>query len=130
MPTKIASPVAAADRLINVRYAIRDLAVVADQVAREGHKILYLNIGDPLNYDFATPPHMVEAVHRAMLDGHNGYATSLGIPEAVNSITHDAEARGFKNIQSLFVCYGSGEAIDTCLTALVNPGDNVLTPSP
>jgi alanine-synthesizing transaminase len=130
MTTKTASGVVCAERLTNVRYAIRDLAVVAEQVAREGHKILYLNIGDPLNYDFATPAHMIEAVHRAMLDGHNGYATSLGIPDAVNSIAHDAEARGFKDIQSIFVCYGSGEAIDTCLTALVNPGDNVLTPSP
>lgn len=130
MPTKSATAVSPASRLVNVRYAIRDLAVVAEQVAREGHKILYLNIGDPCNYDFATPPHMVEAVHKAMLDGHNGYATSLGIPEAVKSIAHDAEARGFRDIQSVFVCYGSGEAIDTCLTALVNPGDNVLTPSP
>jgi alanine-synthesizing transaminase len=130
MPVKLASAVACAERLINVRYAIRDLAVTAEQVAREGHKILYLNIGDPLNYDFATPKHMIEAVNRAMQDGHNGYATSLGIPEAVTAIAHDAERRGFKDIQSVFICYGSGEAIDTCLTALVNPGDNVLTPSP
>jgi hypothetical protein len=33
--------------MANVSYAIRDLAVVADQVERQGHKILYLNIGDP-----------------------------------------------------------------------------------
>jgi alanine-synthesizing transaminase len=130
MSVKLASAIACAERLINVRYAIRDLAVTAEQVAREGHKLLYLNIGDPLNYDFATPKHMIEAVNRAMHDGHNGYATSLGIPEAVKAIEHDAERRGFKDIQSIFICYGSGEAIDTCLTALVNPGDNVLTPSP
>ena len=37
---------------------------------------------------------------------------------------------GFKDIQSIFVGYGSGEVIDSCLTALLNPGDNVLTPSP
>ena len=113
-----------------VRYAIRDLAVLADDVARQGHKILYLNIGDPCKYDFPTPPHMVEAVHKAMLDGRNGYADSLGIKPAVEAIRRDAEKRGFQNFQSIFVCYGSGEAIDSCLTALVNPGDNVLTPSP
>ena len=38
--------------MANVRYAIRDLAVVADEVAREGHKLLYLNIGDPCKFDF------------------------------------------------------------------------------
>ncbi len=130
MPTKIATEVIAAKRMANVRYAIRDLAVVADEVAREGHKILYLNIGDPCKFDFPTPPHMIEAVHKAMLDGHNTYGESLGIKPAVEAIRHHAEANGFKDIQSIFVGYGSGEVIDSCLTALVNPGENVLTPSP
>ena len=130
MATKPVSEVLAASRMANVRYAIRDLAVVADEVAREGHKILYLNIGDPCKYDFPTPPHMIEAVHKAMVDGHNGYAESLGIKPAVDAIRHRSRTRGFREIQSIFVGIGSGEVIDSCLTALVNPGDNVLTPSP
>lgn len=130
MITKQISAVLPADRMANVRYAIRDLAVLADEVARQGHKILYLNIGDPCKYDFKTPSHMIEAVRKAMIDGYNGYAESLGIKPAVDAIRRHAEHDGFQNIQSIFVCYGSGEAIDSCLTALVNPGDNVLTPSP
>jgi alanine-synthesizing transaminase len=130
MPTKTVTEVVAAQRMANVRYAIRDLAVVADEVAREGHKILYLNIGDPCKFDFPTPPHMIEAVHKAMLEGHNSYGESLGITPAVEAIRHQAERDGFKDIQSIFVGYGSGEVIDSCLTALVNPGENVLTPSP
>jgi len=119
-----------ASRMANVRYAIRDLAVVADDVAREGHKILYLNIGDPCKYDFPTPPHMIEAVLKAMVDGHNGYADSLGIKPAINAIHREAESKGFHDIQSIFIGYGSGEVIDSCITALLNPGDNVLTPRP
>ena len=130
MATKQVIEVLAASRMANVRYAIRDLAVVADEVAREGHRILYLNIGDPCKYDFPTPPHMIEAVHKAMVDGHNGYAESLGIKPAVDAIRNEAERNGFRDIQSVFVGIGSGEVIDSCLTALVNPGDNVLTPSP
>jgi alanine-synthesizing transaminase len=130
MPTKTAIEVLAASRMANVRYAIRDLAVVADEVARDGHKILYLNIGDPCKFDFPTPPHMIEAVYKAMRDGHNSYGESLGIKPAVDAIRRQAEANGFKDIQSIFVGYGSGEVIDSCLTALLNPGDNVLTPSP
>ena len=130
MPVEQATHIVPAARMANVRYAIRDLAVVADEVAREGHQILFLNIGDPCKFDFATPPHMIEAVHKAMLDGHNSYGESLGIKPAVMAIGHDAERRGFKEIQSIFVGYGSGEVIDSCLTALVNPGENVLTPSP
>lgn len=130
MPTQQLAQVLPASRMANVRYAIRDLAVVADEVAREGHKILYLNIGDPCKFDFPTPPHMIEAVHKAMRDGHNSYGESLGIKPAVDAIRRQAEANGFKDIQSIFVGYGSGEVIDSCLTALLNPGDNVLTPSP
>ncbi len=130
MVTKAVAEVMAASRMMNVRYAIRDLAVVADEVAREGNEILYLNIGDPCKYDFHTPPHMIEAVLKAMVDGHNGYADSLGIKPAIEAIHSQAERNGFRDIQSIFVGYGSGEVIDSCLTALLNPGDNVLTPSP
>ena len=130
MPTKTATEVVAAKKMANVRYAIRDLAVVADEVARQGHKILYLNIGDPCKFDFPTPPHMIEAVERAMREGFNGYGESLGIKPAVDAIRNHAEGHGFKDIQSVFVGYGSGEVIDSCLTALVNPAENVLTPSP
>ncbi len=130
MVTKATAEVFAARRMANVRYAIRDLAVVAEEVAREGHEILYLNIGDPCKFDFHTPPHMIEAVLKAMVDGHNGYAESLGIKLALEAIRNEAERNGFRDIRSIFIGYGSGEVIDSCLTALLNPGDNVLTPSP
>ncbi len=130
MATRAVAEVMAASRMVNVRYAIRDLVVTAEEVAREGHQILYLNIGDPCKFDFHTPPHMIEAVLKAMVDGHNGYAESLGIKPAIEAIRNEAERNGFRDIQSIFVGYGSGEVIDSCLTALLNPGDNVLTPSP
>jgi alanine-synthesizing transaminase len=128
--TKAAPAILAATRMANVRYAIRDLAVLAEQVASQGHKILYLNIGDPCKYDFPTPPHMIEAVHKAMVDGYNGYADSLGVKPALEAIRRTYENAGFRDIQSIFIGFGSGEVIDSCLTALLNPGDNILTPSP
>ena len=130
MATASVHEIIAALRMENVRYAIRDLAVLADEVARQGHKILPLNIGDPLKFDFATPPHMIAAVEKAMRDGHNGYAPSLGVDEALVAIRDDAERQGFKNIQSVFVTAGVSEAVEMCLTALVNPGEDVLAPSP
>src|SRR3954447_19497208 len=95
--TETLRPITAASRLENVRYAIRDLAVLADEVAKTGKKILPLNIGDPLKFDFATPPHMIEAVAKAMRDGKNGYSASSGIPEAVQAIHGEAERKGIKN---------------------------------
>lgn len=120
----------AAARLDRVHYAIRDMAVLAEQLTREGKTILTLNIGDPLDFDFCTPPHLIEAVEKAMRDGKNGYAPSLGIPEALEAIRAEAERKGFRNIQSVFLTAGVSEALDIGLTALVNAGENVLTPCP
>jgi alanine-synthesizing transaminase len=129
-PTQLAHEVVAALRLEQVRYAIRDIAVVAEQLAREGKQILPLNIGDPLKFDFRTPSHIVEAVVKAMRDGHNGYAPSLGVDEAIEAVRAEAERKGIHNIQTVFITQGVSEAVDVCLTALVNPGENVLTPCP
>src|ERR1017187_4105619 len=122
--------VPAAARLEHVRYAIRDMAVLAEQLTREGKTILPLNIGDPLNFDFQTPPHMITAVEKAMRDGLNGYGPSLGLPQAVEAIRAEAKRNGIRNIHSVFLTAGVSEALDICLTALVNAGENVLTPCP
>src|SRR5262249_62183413 len=81
MPVTQAREITPAQRLENLRYAIRDLVGLADQVKQQEHKVLYLNVGDPNIFDFAPPPHVVEAAHRAMRDNKNGYAPSAGVPE-------------------------------------------------
>ncbi len=119
-----------ATRTENVRYAVRDITVLAGQVARTGRKMLYLNVGDPNLFDFAPPPHIVDAVHRAMRDNRNGYAPTSGIPAALDAIRAAAGAKGIGPIHHVFVCSGCSEAIELSLTALVNPGENVMLPSP
>src|ERR1700751_4750045 len=130
MPIAQVREITAASRLDHVRYAIRDLACVADEVIQQGHKVLPLNVGDPLNFDFQTPPHIIEAVYKAMRDGKNGYAPSPGIPEALEAIRGEAARKGISTVQDVFVTSGASEAVDICLTALVNPGESILTPSP
>jgi alanine-synthesizing transaminase len=130
MPSAQIREVPAAQRLDNVRYAIRDLASVADEVTKQGHKVLSLNVGDPNIFDFQTPPHLIEAVYKAMRDNRNGYAPSPGIPEALESIRNEATRKGITTVQDVFVTSGASEAVDICLTALVNPGETILTPSP
>ena len=130
MPLTQTREITPAQRLDNLRYAIRDLVSTADEVKRQGHKVLYLNVGDPNIFDFATPPHMIEAAHRAMRDNKNGYAPSAGVPEALEAIRGEARKNGITTVQDVFISNGAGEAVDLCLTALLNPGDNVLTPRP
>jgi len=130
MPLTQAREITAASRLANVRYAIRDLACVADEVTKQGHKVLPLNIGDPLSFDFQTPPHIIEAVHKAMRDGKNGYAPSEGVHEALDAIRGEAARKGLTTVRDVFVTTGVSETVDVCLSALVNPGEDFLTPSP
>src|SRR3954468_18074530 len=125
MPLTTVREITAAARLDNVRYPIRDLACLADEVALKGHKILPLNIGDPITFDFATPAHLIDAVHKAMRDGKNGYAPSSGIKLALEAIRHEAARKGITTVQDVFVTSGVSESVEICLSALVNPGENV-----
>src|SRR5277367_1442284 len=130
MPATQSREIAAASRLDNVRYAIRDLACIADEVIKQGHRVLALNVGDPNIFDFKTPAHLIEAVYKAMKDGKNGYAPSSGIKEALDAIRGEAARKGITTVQDVFVTTGVSETVDVCLTALLNPGEDVLTPCP
>jgi alanine-synthesizing transaminase len=130
LPITQAREISAARRLENVRYPIRDLTSVADEVIKQGHKILPLNIGDPISFDFQTPAHLIEAVHKAMKDGRNGYAPSPGVREALEAIRGEAARKGITSVRDVFVTNGVSESVDICLTGLVNPGENILTPCP
>ncbi len=126
----MSSVIKAAKRTEGVTYAIRDIVVLASEVAKTGKEMLYLNIGDPNIYDHRTPQHVIEAAYKAMNENKNGYAPSSGIPEALDSIRRDAENKGIKNIHDIFITTGASEAIELCLTALADAGENVLLPTP
>ncbi|MDR0927445.1 MAG: aminotransferase class I/II-fold pyridoxal phosphate-dependent enzyme [Ignavibacteria bacterium] len=119
-----------ARRTENVKYAIRDITILAGQVAKTGKEMLYLNIGDPNVYDWKTPKHIIDATYKAMLDNKNGYSPSSGIAAAVDAIEKDANAKGIDNVLDIFVTTGGSEAIELCLSSLLNPGDNFLMPTP
>ncbi len=117
-------------RTQNVTYAVRDIIIIANEVAKTGKEMLYLNIGDPNLFDFEPPRHLIEETYKAMLKNYNGYAPSSGIKLAIDAIEREAERKGIKNIQDIFITTGASEAIDICLTALLNEGENILTPTP
>lgn len=124
------SQIRPAFRTEHITYAVRDIVILANEVAKKGKKMLYLNIGDPNIFDFQTPGHIVEATYQAMRDNMNGYSPSSGIKEALGAIEGQACDKGIENILDIFITTGVSEAIDICFTALVNHGENVLTPTP
>ena len=129
MRTTAAIPVAR--RVSGFVYAIRNIVAEARKVEAAGKKVRYLNIGDPITFGFTTPPHMIEAVERAMRDGHNGYAPSVGILPAREAVAAELTRRGMPvSADRVLITAGTSEGIELTLTALAEGGDEVLVPSP
>jgi alanine-synthesizing transaminase len=129
MRTTSAIPVAR--RVSGFTYAIRNIVAEARKVEAAGRTVRYLNIGDPITFGFKTPPHMIEAVERAMRDGHNGYQASVGILPAREAVAGELSRRGMPvSADRVLITAGTSEGIELALTALAESGDEVLVPSP
>jgi alanine-synthesizing transaminase len=131
MPSISTAPIRTARRVDRFTYAIRQVVAEARKVEQAGQKVRYLNIGDPNAFGFLTPPHLIEAVERAMRDGHNGYAPSPGIPSAREAASADFVSRGVPiDADRVLITSGTSEGIELALTAIVDDGEEVLVPSP
>lgn len=127
----VASAIPVAGRVNSFTYAIRNIVAEARKVEAAGGAVRYLNIGDPIAAGFSTPPHLIEAVTRAMQLGQNGYTPSPGIQEAREAVADDFSARGFPvDADRVLLTTGTSEGIELTLNALVDPGDEVLVPVP
>ena len=126
-----ASAIRTAQRVDRFTYAIRNIVAEAKKVEAAGKKVRYLNIGDPNQFGFLTPPHLIEAVVKAMRDGHNGYAPSPGIAEAREAAAADFVSRGVNvSADRVLITSGTSEGIELALTGIVDEGEEVLVPSP
>jgi len=131
MPTRASASIPVASRIGGFVYAIRNIVVEARKVEASGRKVRYLNIGDPIIFGFQTPPHLVDAVVRAIRDGHNGYAPSVGIAPAREAVAAECTRRGMPvDPDRVVITAGTSEGIELALTALAGPGDDVLVPVP
>jgi alanine-synthesizing transaminase len=120
-----------ARRVDRFTYAIRNIVAEARKVEAAGTPVRYLNIGDPNQFGFITPPHLIEAVARAMRDGHNGYTASAGILEAREAVAADFATRGVDvDPDRVLITSGTSEGLELALTAIVDDGEAVLVPSP
>ncbi len=118
--------------LKDVRYEIRgQLAQRAHEMERQGYEIVSLNIGNPGLFGFRTP----ETIRMAMIENlatSEAYCHQKGIFPAREAVVMQQQARGVldSSAEHVFVGNGVSELIDLTLRALLNPGDEVLIPSP
>lgn len=106
------------------------LAETVRKMKSVGRRVIDLTWGAPhLNPD----PRIVDAAHKAMRDGHNGYTHSRGIPEIRRAIArHLEEDYGvrYDPEKEILVSSGGKQGIFAALFALIGKGDEVLIPEP
>jgi aspartate aminotransferase len=101
----------------------------ARELAAQGIKVISLAVGEP---DFASPPHAIEAAHQAALRGDTKYP-----PQDGTRALKEAVQRKFKRdnnldyaLDEIMVSNGGKQVIMNGLLAMLDPGDEVLIPSP
>jgi alanine-synthesizing transaminase len=120
------------ERLTEVRYEIRgELARRAHELELRGRTLIKLNIGNPGAFGFRAPEHLQNAIANN-LPGSDPYTHQQGLPAVREAIAAHYKQRGAPNAgpERVFVGNGVSELIDITLRALLNPGDEVLVPSP
>jgi alanine-synthesizing transaminase len=119
------------DRTNGVEYAIRDIILHARTYEGAGGQVIYLNIGDPVKYDFKTPEHIKSAFINAVKDNKNYYAESEGLPELKKAVTEKESEKGLSvTEEDVLVTNGVSEGLDMILASIVDPGSEVLMSGP
>ncbi|WP_328711789.1 pyridoxal phosphate-dependent aminotransferase [Nocardia salmonicida] len=119
-------------KLANVSYEIR--GPIAEHAARlevEGHRVIKLNTGNPMQFGFDAPSELLRDII-ANLPASAGYATSKGLLPARRAVVQYYEDRGVDDldIKNVFLGNGASELIMMAMTALIENGDEVLVPAP
>lgn len=121
-------------RVSNLAASVQPSATLAAgakarQLKASGVKVYDFSLGEP---DFNTPEHICKAAHDAMRAGHTHYTPVNGIPELKAAV-----CKWYKNYHSLevkpdhvLISNGAKHSIHNALTATLNPGDEVVIPTP
>ena len=93
-----------------------------------GEETISFGLGEP---DFQPPKVAIDAFHQAMLDGHNKYTTTAGLPALREQIAQSWNfyQAGLDQSNVCITMSGTNALLNLFLT-LVNPGENVLLPEP
>ncbi len=101
----------------------------AKELKKAGHDLIGLGAGEP---DFNTPAYILDAATAAMQKGLTKYTPSGGIVELKNAIIEKMkrDQNLTYNQEEVIVTTGAKHALYTLFQVLLNPGDEVIIPSP
>lgn len=98
-------------------------------IASEMKDCISLGVGEP---DFDTPWNIRESAIYALESGRTHYSSNHGSTELRKAISGYLDVRFGLNydVKQVLVTVGASEALDLAFRAIMNPGDEVITPSP
>ena len=108
---------------------IRKVFEAAGQLEKQGKEIINLGIGRP---NFDTPEFIKEAAKKAIDDGFTYYTSNYGIEplrEAIAQKFNKDNGLDMK-MSDIIVAVGANQAVSIAMTAMLDPGDEVLVPNP
>lgn len=105
------------------------MARLARELRAQGRSVINLSLGEP---DFDTPEPIKEAAIRAIRENYSHYTPVPGYPELQKAVCEKLlRDNGLHYEPHEIVCTnGAKQAIANVVTALINPGDEVLLPVP
>lgn len=119
-------------KLNDVCYDIRGPVMKeARRMEEDGLKILKLNIGNPAPFGFDAPDELIQDVILNLRKAQ-GYSDSQGLFSARKAVMQSFQTRGIMDVEidDIYMGNGVSELIVMAMQGLLNPGDEVLIPSP
>ncbi len=92
--------------------------------------VISLGIGEP---DFTTPKPILEAGIKAIRNGETHYTSNAGIyelREAISDLLEEKYQVCYDPADEVVVTVGVSEALYLALTAVINPGEEIIIPTP
>ena len=99
-------------------------------IAAEMDDVISLGVGEP---DFDTPWHVRDEGIYSLEKGRTSYTSNAGLKELKEEIAKFLERRyelTYDPAKEMIVTVGGSEGIDICMRAMLDPGDEVLSPQP
>ena len=105
------------------------MAARAGAMKAEGIDVIDLSVGEP---DFPTPSHICAAGAAAIAAGKTKYTPAAGIPALRQAVATDYSRRAGLAVEAaqVIVSNGAKHSLHNVFTAVLNPGDEVIVPTP
>ncbi|MDR6737406.1 MULTISPECIES: pyridoxal phosphate-dependent aminotransferase [unclassified Sphingobacterium] len=118
------------DRINNLsESATLKMTKLGRELAAKGVNVISLSVGEP---DFNTPEHVKDAAKKALDENWTRYSPVPGYPELRQAIVNKLKTENNLDydISQIVVSTGAKQSLSNVILTLINPGDEVIIPTP